>query len=282
MTISPSPPPVIRERYQLVAWLGEGGMGVVYKAHDLMLDRDVAVKFLSPKFFLGTEAVARFLREARLVARLSHPNIMSIFDVGEDSGWQYLVFEYILGQNLHALMSSRAKQWTFADSLSILKAALEALDYAHAQGVIHRDIKPENIMLTPQGQVKVTDFGLAFAHEEVRLTNGEAMVGTALYMSPEMIQGKPIDGRTDLYSLGAVFYEVLTGEPVFAGEQFTQIISKVIHTLPVPLSARRSDVPPALDSVIMRLLMKEPDQRYASAREVLRALDGENGDEPQE
>jgi len=257
-------------------------MGVVYKAHDLMLDRDVAVKFLSPKFFLGTEAVARFLREARLVARLSHPNIMSIFDVGEDSGWQYLVFEYIPGQNLHALMSSRAKQWTLADSLSILKAALEALDYAHAQGVIHRDIKPENIMLTPQGQVKVTDFGLAFAHEEVRLTNGEVMVGTALYMSPEMIQGKPIDGRTDLYSLGAVFYEVLTGEPVFAGEQFTQIISKVIHTLPVPLSARRSDVPPALDSVIMRLLMKEPDQRYASAREVLRALDGENGDEPQE
>ena len=253
-------------------------MGVVYKAHDLMLDRDVAVKFLSAKYFSGVEAAARFLREARLVARLSHPNIMSIFDVGEDHGWQYLVFEYIPGNDLHALMSSRAEPWTIADVLPILKAALEALAYAHGQGVIHRDIKPENIMLTPQGQVKVTDFGLAFAHEEVRLTQGEAMVGTALYMSPEIIQSKPIDARTDLYSLGAVFYEVLTGEPPFAGDQVVQIISKVMYTDPVPVQVRRPDIPPTLESVITRLLMKEPEQRYASAQEVLSALAGESGD----
>src|SRR5512138_2532258 len=120
MTTPSSPPPVIRERYQLVAWLGEGGMGVVYKAHDLMLDRDVAVKFLSPKYFSGKEAVARFLREARLVARLSHPNIMSIFDVGEENGWQYLVFEYIPGHNLHTLMSKRTEPWRIAEVLPIL------------------------------------------------------------------------------------------------------------------------------------------------------------------
>src|SRR5215475_13100575 len=203
MTITSSPPPVIRERYQLVAWLGEGGMGVVYKAHDLMLDRDVAVKFLSPKYFSGAEAAARFLREARLVARLSHPNIMSIFDVGEDQGWQYLVFEYIPGQDLHAVTKQRANPWAATDATPILKSALEALAYAHEQGIIHRDIKPENIMLTPQGQVKVTDFGLAFAHEEVRLTKDEGMLGTILYMSPEMIQGKEIGPHTDLYSLGA-------------------------------------------------------------------------------
>ncbi len=281
MTNPPSPPPVIRERYQLVAWLGEGGMGVVYKAHDLMLDRDVAVKFLSPKYFSGAEAAARFIREARLVARLLHPNIMSIFDVGEDQGWQYLVFEYIPGNDLHALMSTRTEPWPAAEALLILKSALEALAYAHGQGVIHRDIKPENIMLTPQGQVKVTDFGLAFANEEVRLTQTEAMVGTILYMSPEMIQSKEIDPRADLYSLGVVLYEMLAGEAPFAGEQVAQIISKVIYTSPIPLHVRRPDIPPALDSVIARLMMKEPDQRYASAQEALSALMGASSDETQ-
>ena len=282
MTTSPSPPPVIRERYQLVTWLGEGGMGVVYKAHDLMLDRDVAVKFLSPKYFSGAEAAARFLREARLVARLSHPNIMSIFDVGEDQGWQYIVFEYIPGNDLHALMSSRTEPWSAAEALQTLKEALEALAYAHGQGIIHRDIKPENIMLTPQGQVKVTDFGLAFAHEEIRLTQGEGMIGTVLYMSPEVIQGKEIHPGADLYSLGVVFYEMLTGEPPFIGEQVAQIISKVIHTEPVALHMRRPDIPPTLDSVIMRLLMKDPDQRFASAQEVLNALAGESSESTQE
>ena len=257
-------------------------MGVVYKAHDLMLDRDVAVKFLSPKYFSGTEAAARFLREARLVARLSHPNIMSIFDVGEDQGWQYIVFEYIPGNDLHTLMSKRAEPWSVAEALQTLKEALEALAYAHGQGIIHRDIKPENIMLTPQGQVKVTDFGLAFAHEEIRLTQGDGMIGTVLYMSPEMIQGKEIHPRADLYSLGVVFYEMLTGEPPFIGEQVAQIISKVIHTEPVALHMRRPDIPAALDSVIMRLLMKEPDQRYASAQEVLSALAGESSESTEE
>jgi len=281
MITPPSPPPVIRERYQLATWLGEGSMGVVYKAHDLMLDRDVAVKFLSPKYFSSSDAAARFLREARLVARLSHPNIMSIFDVGEDQGWQYLVFEYIPGSDLHMLMSKRAESWNTTDVLPILKASLEALAYAHQQGVIHRDIKPENIMLTPQGQVKVTDFGLAFAHEEVRLTQGDGVVGTVLYMSPEMIQGKAIDPRTDLYSLGLVFYEVLTGEPPFAGEQFAQILSKVISTDPIPLHVRRPDIPLILESVITRLMMKEPDRRYASAQDVLNALYGRSDDEMQ-
>ncbi len=251
-------------------------MGVVYKAHDLMLDRDVAVKFLSSKYFSGADAVARFIREARLVARLSHSNIMSIFDVGEDQGWQYLVFEYIPGNDLHALMSGRVEPWSVAEALPILKSTLEALAYAHGQGVIHRDIKPENIMLTPQGQVKVTDFGLAFAHEEIRLTQGESMVGTILYMSPEMIQSKEIDPRTDLYSLGVVLYEMLAGEPPFMGEQVVQIISKVIHIKPVSLHMRRLDIPSTLESVIARLLMKEPDQRYASAQEVLSALTGES------
>ena len=257
-------------------------MGVVYKARDLMLDRDVAVKFLSAKHFSGAEAAARFLREARMVARLSHPNIMSIFDVGEDQGWQYIVFEYIPGHDLHILTSNRNEPWTYADIVSMLKAALEALAYAHDQGVIHRDIKPENIMLTPQGQVKVTDFGLAFADEEARLTHGDGMLGTAFYISPEMIQGREIDRRTDLDSLGVVFYELLAGEPPFTGEQLAEIISKIVHADPVPLRVRRPDIPLALGQVITRLMMKEPDQRYTSARDVLNALAGEPVDEMHE
>ena len=282
MTITPSPPPVIRERYQLVEWLGEGSMGVVYKAHDLMLDRDVAVKFLSPKYFSGKEATARFLREARLVARLSHPNIMSIFDVGEDQGWQYLVFEYIPGDDLHALISKHTEPWSIAESLPILKAALAALAYAHEQGIIHRDIKPENIMLTPQGQVKVADFGLAFTHEDVRLTQDEGMVGTVLYMSPEMIQGNEIDLRTDLYSLGVVFHEVLAGKPPFAGEQVVQVISKIIYTDPIPLHVSRPDIPAAVEAVLARLMAKEAVQRYASAHEALSALDALSAESIQE
>jgi serine/threonine protein kinase/DNA-binding CsgD family transcriptional regulator len=254
-------------------------MGVVYKAHDLMLDRDVAIKFLSPKYFSSSEAAARFLREARLVARLSHPNIMSIFDVGEDDGWQYLIFEYIPGSDLHTLTRKRSAPWPADEVYAMLKAALEALAYAHDQGVIHRDIKPENIMLTPQGQVKVADFGLAFANEEVRLTQETGMIGTILYMSPEMIQGWEIDVRADLYSLGAVFYELLVGEPPFIGEHFTQIISKVIHDEPVSLGARRSDIPASLDMLVMRLLMKDPARRFSSANEVLNALNQKTGDE---
>ena len=153
------PPPHLQDRYRLVEQLGEGSMGIVYRAHDETLDRDVAIKFLSPERLAGGEASARFLREARAVARLSHPNVMTLYDVGHEDEWHYLVLEHIPGQDLHTIMVERGGPLPVREALHAVRGALEALAYAHAQGIVHRDVKPENIMVTPDGQVKVTDLG---------------------------------------------------------------------------------------------------------------------------
>ncbi len=268
-----SPPPIVRDRYQLLAWLGQGGAGMVYKAHDSLLDRDVAIKFLNPAL-TGSEVGVRFLREARLVAKLAHPNIMSIFDVGEDQGWNFLVLEYIPGTDLHTLMEKSGKAVSAREVVQILQAVLPALAYAHSLGIIHRDVKPENIMFTPDGKVKVTDFGLALARSDARLTQDGGLVGTVLYMSPEVIQGQEIDARADLYSLGAVAYELLCGQPPFMGDQFVQIISKVLYSEPQPLFERCPGIPAKLEQVVLRLLSKNPAERYASAEDVLDAISG--------
>ncbi len=268
-----SPPPIVRDRYQLLAWLGQGGAGMVYKAHDSLLDRDVAIKFLNPAL-TGSEVGVRFLREARLVAKLAHPNIMSIFDVGEDQGWNFLVLEYIPGTDLHTLMEKNGKAVSAREVVQILQAVLPALAYAHSLGIIHRDVKPENIMFTPDGKVKVTDFGLALARSDARLTQDGGLVGTVLYMSPEVIQGQEIDARADLYSLGAVAYELLCGQPPFMGDQFVQIISKVLYSEPQPLFERCPGIPAKLEQVVLRLLSKNPAERYASAEDVLDAISG--------
>jgi signal transduction histidine kinase len=268
----PGPPPRLKNRYRLVRWLGEGSMGAVYRAHDETLGRDVAIKFLLPEKVASGEASARFLREARAVAGLAHPNILTLYDVDRQGDWHYLVLEYVPGQDLHALMLERGGPLPLRQALLAARGALNALAYAHGQGVLHRDVKPENIMLTPDGQVRLTDFGLALARGEARLTQQDVLVGTVLYLAPEVIQGQPPGDRADLYALGAVLYELLTGQPPFGGDTPQAALAQILSA---PLASPRSlnqDVPARLERVILRLLARDPADRYASAQEALADL----------
>ncbi|MBI1879978.1 MAG: protein kinase [Chloroflexi bacterium] len=274
------PPPRLKDRYRLVEWLGQGGMGVIYRATDEVLDRDVAIKFLPPERLTGTEASARFLREARAVARLTHLNIMTLYDVDREGAWHYLVLEYIQGQNLHTIRLERGGKLPATETLPIIRSVLEALAYAHAQGIIHRDIKPQNIMLTPTGQVKVTDFGLALAHEDVRLTQEGVIIGSPLYLAPEMVMAEAVDSRGDLYSVGAILYELLTGQPPFSSQNPMALFSQILTAPVTPPAALEPNIPPGLERVILKLLAKNPVERYASAQEVMAALSGGPADLP--
>jgi serine/threonine protein kinase/DNA-binding NarL/FixJ family response regulator len=267
-------PPYLKNRYRLVQWLGGGSMGTVYRAHDETLDRDVAVKFLLPERVASKELLARFLREARAVARLSHPNIMTLYDVDCEGPWHYLVLEYVPGQNLHALMVDRGGPFPLDEAVPLLRGVLEALAYAHARDLVHRDIKPENIMRMPNGRVKVTDFGLALARGDVRLTQAGAILGTVLYMAPEAVTGAEVDGRADLYAVGAVLYELLAGRPPFSADTPLAVLSQILNTPPPPLRSVALDVPPLVEHLVLKLLAKDPAERYTSAEEVLAALAG--------
>lgn len=269
-----SPPPYVQERYRLTQWLGEGSMGVVYQAQDELLDRPVAIKFLAPRRPTQGEAaentLTRFLREARAVARLTHPYIMGVFDVGQTADWHYLVLEFVPGQDLAAVLQKGAL--AVETAVSHISHILQALHYAHEQGIIHRDIKPENIMITPQGQTKVMDFGVALSMHEARLTQAGAIVGTTLYLSPEQVQGQEATAQTDLYAVGALFYEMLTGQPPFGGETVAAILAQIVHS-PVPLPRQVNPaVPEAIEQVVVKLLAKEANGRYASAQAALEAL----------
>ncbi len=266
------PPTFLKGRYRLLECLGKGSMGIVYRARDETLTRDVAIKFLLPEKIAGGQAGARFLREARAVARLSHPNIMTLYDVGREGEWHFLVLEYIPGQDLHAAMIERGGPLPVHQALQAIRGALQGLAYAHGQGIVHRDIKPENIMVAPSGQVKVTDFGLALARGDVRLTQEGMIVGTVLYLAPEVVSGAPADGLSDLYAIGAVLYELLTGRPPFASDDPLAIISQILHTPVTPPRALGLSIPSELERVVLRLLAKDPADRYASAEAVLAAL----------
>ena len=266
------PPAHLAGRYRLDEWLGSGSMGVVYSAHDETLDRTVAIKFLSPERVRDRDAGARFVREARAVARLSHPNIVTLYDVGHEGHWHYLVLEHVDGQDLHAAMVKRGGPLAARHALRAVRGTLEALTYAHAQGVVHRDIKPENVIVTPDGQVKVTDFGLALIQGDVRLTREGLVVGTLLYLAPEAITGAPVDHRTDLYAVGAVAYELLTGRPPFASEDPMAVISEILHTPATPPRSLALSIPADVERVILKLLAKDPADRYATAEEVIAAL----------
>lgn len=268
----PNPPPYLKDRYRLVEHLGGGRMGVVYRAHDKVLDRNVAIKFLLPAQIPDRAAADRFLREARTVARLSHPHIMALYDVDREEAWHYLVLEYIPGKDLHALMVEHGGRLPLDQALHSIAGVLEALAYAHAHGVIHRDVKPGNILCTPDGQIKVADFGLALAHGDVRLTQAGTLVGTILYMAPEMLVGGEVDARTDLYAVGAVLYELLAGQPPFYADDPMAVISQVLHAPIPPLRSVALDVPVKVEHVVNKLLAKDPLDRYASADEVLTAL----------
>jgi DNA-binding NarL/FixJ family response regulator len=268
----PPPPLYLQDRYRLVEHIGQGGMGIVYRAYDETLGRDVAIKFLLPERVGSGEAGARFLREARAVARLSHPNVIALYDVGQEQGWHYLVLEYIPGQNLHDAMVARGGPLPFQEALHAIRGALQALAYAHAHGVVHRDIKPEHIMVTLEGQVKVADFGLAVARGDVRLTQEGVILGTVLYLAPEVVSGQAANERADLYAIGAVLYELLSGRPPFSGDNPMAVLSQILSAPVTSLRLLDATIPAEIDRLVLRLLAKDPNERPATAGEVLMAL----------
>jgi eukaryotic-like serine/threonine-protein kinase len=268
MTDQPAGPTVFNDRYELHRKLAQGGMANVYLARDLLLDRPVAVKVLFPEHARDDAFVERFRREATAAANLNHPNVVAIYDWGQQHGTYYIVMEYVEGRPLSDII--RTEGPLHPDRAAEITADVaSALAFAHRNGVVHRDVKPGNILITGTGQVKVADFGIAQASSNAdatqNLTQAGAVMGTATYFSPEQAQGLPVDPRSDLYSLGCVLYEMLTARPPFAGDSPVAIAYKHVQEQPFPPSTINPTVPAALEAVDMKLLQKDPADRYASA-----------------
>jgi beta-lactam-binding protein with PASTA domain/tRNA A-37 threonylcarbamoyl transferase component Bud32 len=265
-------------RYELTHLIARGGMAQVYRAMDRQLERPVALKVLFPELSVDRTFVERFRREAQAAANLSHPNIVPVFDWGEDDGSYFIVMEYVEGRPLSAVL--RDPQPMPPRQIATIGAGVAAaLAFAHRHGVVHRDVKPGNVLITPDGDVKVTDFGIARAmNTEESLTQTGAVMGTAAYFSPEQAEGKGVDSRSDIYSLGVVLYEMAVGRPPFTGDSPVAVASKHVRDMPVLPREANPTVPPALEAVIMKAMAKDPDDRYGSAEELradlLRFADG--------
>jgi tetratricopeptide (TPR) repeat protein len=257
---------VLANRYRLDAELGRGGMGVIYRAYDTLLDRAVAVKVLSSSG-LGSQGRARLLREAQAAAKLNHPNIVSVFDAGEADGEPFIVMELVEGESLHDRRPA-----DLDEIVSLARQICAALDHAHSHNIVHRDLKPENVLITSDGTAKLTDFGLARSVSS-RVTSEGTITGTVFYLAPELALGQPYDGRVDLYALGVMLYELTTGQLPFSGDDPMAVITQHVYVRVIPPRAHRADLPPALDTLIVRLLSKQPDERPASAAEVRQALE---------
>jgi len=260
---------VLGDRYEIHQRLARGGMAQVYLARDRSLDRPVAVKELAPEFAVDQTFVERFRREAQAAANLSHPNIVGVYDWGTQDGTYFIVMEYIEGPSLSQVIRHDGPLHP-RRAAEIASEVAAALGFAHSRGLVHRDVKPGNVLLTGTGQSKVTDFGIARALSsgDDELTQAGSVMGTATYFSPEQAQGLPVDPRSDLYSLGVVLFEMITGRPPFSGETPLAISYKHVQDRPPLPTSIVSDIPPALEAVVMKLLRKRPDDRYASAEEV--------------
>jgi tRNA A-37 threonylcarbamoyl transferase component Bud32 len=260
-------------RYVIVERLGFGGMGVVYRARDEKLERFVAIKILAPGLLMGDEARRRFRREALALAKLNHAHIAAVYDVGEQDGVDYLVMECVPGESLAAKLE--AGPLTVKDATSITQQIAEALEEAHEQGVIHRDLKPSNVMVTPKGSVKVLDFGLAklldVSAEETRsVEETRRLMGTVPYMSPEQAYGKTLDTRTDLWSLGVVYYETLTAQRPFQADSAVGVLRAIREDVPKSVREIRADAPQKTDEIVGHALEKNPADRYQSASEMVK------------
>ena len=261
---------IIKERYEITQLLGEGGMSYVYKAIDKQLQRTVAIKTLKPNYVEQEKFVERFKREAQTAANLNHPNIVQIFDwgIGDEP---FFVMEYIEGNTLTSIIANK-RTISMNDILFIGAQVSSGLQAAHSKGLVHRDIKPGNIMITPEGKVKVTDFGIvSLQNEESDITKTGSILGTASYISPEQAQGKPVSKESDLYSLGTVLYELITGRPPFDGDTPIATATKHITDKPEKLSAYRADIPKGIENAVLKLLHKYPKDRFKNAED-LRAV----------
>jgi len=255
---------VFSDRYELVRLIARGGMAEVYLARDQRLDRPVAVKVLSAEFARDPSFVARFRREAQGAANLNHPNIVSIFDWGQEEGTYFIVMEYVEGQSLRDLLREGGPL-AAGDAADIGADIAAGLAYAHKHGVVHRDVKPANVLLTGDRQVKVADLGIALADTGEALTQTGSVMGTATYFSPEQAQGKTVDGRSDVYSLGVVLYEMVTGAPPFTGDNPVSVAYQHVREDPVAPSERANGVPTDFERIVLTALAKEPELRYQTA-----------------
>jgi serine/threonine-protein kinase len=262
-------------RYEVVSELGRGAMGVVYKAVDPVIGRTVAVKTIKLSEE-GTglsrpELLARFQTEARAAGLLTHPNIVVVFDAGEEDGLYYITMELVEGKSLQAMLDA-GQAFPLPRTLRIMEQTCSALQFAHERNVVHRDIKPANLMLTADDSVKITDFGTAKILQFGTVQQTAHVMGTPSYMSPEQVKGRAVDGRSDIFSLGVMLYEMVTGEKPFPGQNITTVIYKIVNEAPVPPRQIDPSIHPGISAVVMRALEKEPEQRYQSCREMLEDL----------
>jgi eukaryotic-like serine/threonine-protein kinase len=262
---------LIAGRYELEKLVGSGGMSNVFRAHDRLLERTVALKILHEQYTRDDDYVERFRREARAVAKLAHPNIVTVIDRGEQDGRQFIVFEYVDGQNLKDL--TRNGPLEVRDAIGLTLQVARALSFAHSRGLVHRDVKPQNVLLNEDGQAKVTDFGIARSLDVQGVTQTGTVLGTSDYIAPEQARGQKVDPKTDIYSLGAVLYELLVGEVPFSGDNFVAVAMRHVNE-PVPsVLEDRPDCPARLDLAVQRAMAKDPDDRFGSMDEFVAELE---------
>ena len=253
----------------MVRRIGSGGMADVWSADDEMLGRQVALKFLHERFGADEQFVERFRREAQAAAGLQHPNIVSVYDRGEHEGRYWIAMEYVQGAALKDLIERGLSP---AESVEIVRQVLTGVRFAHARGIVHRDLKPHNVLVDHEGRARVTDFGIARAGAS-EITQTGSVLGTAQYLSPEQAQGLETSGSSDIYSVGVILYEALTGQVPFEAETAVAVALKQVSEPPVPPRQINPEIPPALNAVVLKALAKDPKDRYADATEFLRALD---------
>ena len=271
-------PLLLGGRYELGPVLGRGGMAEVHLGRDLRLGRSVAIKLLRADLARDPTFLLRFRREAQSAASLNHPAVVAVYDTGEDdvagTSLPYIVMEHVEGSTLRQLLSS-GHRFLPERALEVTAGVLAALDYSHRHGIVHRDIKPGNVMLTPAGNVKVMDFGIAraLADSSSTVTQTAAVIGTAQYLSPEQARGEPVDARSDIYSTGCLLYELLTGRPPFVGDSPVAVAYQHVREQPRPPSALEPDLPPYADAIPLKALEKDPGARYASATQMREDID---------